>query len=80
MVTNRTGGRRSRDLAIQSECVKFQQSDGDETVKVKLGSNELQQSQLTVVRDEGVLNYWLKCCRCSWTWRKDSFSRWMRKN
>ena len=37
MVTNRISGRRSRDLAIQSECVKFQQSDGGETVK--LGSN-----------------------------------------
>ena len=37
MVTNRISGRRSRDLAIQSECAKFQRSDGGETVK--LGSN-----------------------------------------
>ena len=37
METNGISGRRSRDLAIQSECGKFQQSDGGETVK--LGSN-----------------------------------------
>ena len=57
MVTNRISGRKSRDLAIQSECVKFRQSNGCETIK--FGSNGVQQSQLSVVSDECVLNYWL---------------------
>ena len=57
MVTKRISGRRSDDLAIQLESVKFHQSDGGGTVK--LGSNGVQQSQLSVVRDEAVLNYWL---------------------
>ena len=58
MVTSRTCGSRSCDLAmIQSKCAKFKLSDGGETIK--LGSKGVQEKQLRFVRDEGAQNDWL---------------------
>ena len=74
MVNNRISGRRSRDLAIQSECVKFQQSDGGGTIK--LNSNGCSNRSDRVVRNEGVLNYWL----IGVLGGKDSLGRWMSRN